>query len=352
MFGKTFGVELEFISPIGRGELAEALTAAGVPSFDAGYSHATSAKWKLVSDASVSASGSGYAMELVSPILRGDRGIEQLRKACELLTAKGCTVNRTCGLHVHVGAADMGIPAMRRLAILYSDFEGVLDSVMPASRRANNNTYLQSLARLDKARVGTANSARDIASNINNGSRYAKLNFTAHWKHGTVEFRHHAGTVSADKATAWVGVCLRMVRAAELDQSNPVTLVQQRRPSQAILGQLYDLCARPNGVTREEARIALGRTSAPNMNRLTDDAGVQLRRVGQRYFLVEQAVVNSTAGAGDHPITIEGLCAKLELDENETAFWKARKDFFAADTIGERIGFAPGSVAARRAGLR
>jgi hypothetical protein len=50
-------------------------------------------------------------------------------------------------------------------------------------------------------------------------------------------------------------------------------------------------------------------------------------------------------------ITLDALCAKLGMGENEKAFWKARQEFFAADTIGERIGFAPGSVAARRAGL-
>jgi len=352
MFGKTYGVELEFIAPTGtpRAAVATALSNAGVASYDAGYSHATSDKWKLVSDASVRAEGGGMAMELVSPILRGDAGMAALRLACEVLTRIGCKVNKTCGLHVHVGAREMSVIAMRRLAILYSDFEGVLDSVMPTSRRANANMYLQSLRRLNKATIGTAPDVRAIAAQINNGSRYAKLNFTAHWKHGTVEFRHHAGTISADKACNWVVACLRMVRAAELDQSNPVTVVQQQRPRQAILARLYDLCAQPNGVTREEARLALGRSSAPNMNRLTEDAGVQLRRVGQRYFLVEQAVVNTTGN--DHPITLDGFCAKLAMEETETAFWKARQEFFAADAAGERIGFAPGSVAARRAGLR
>lgn len=352
MFGKTYGVELEFIAPnsMSRAAVADALSVAGVASYDAGYSHSTSDKWKLVSDASVRAEAGGSPMELVSPILRGDAGMAKLRTACEVLTRIGCKVNKTCGLHVHIGARDMSIIAMRRLAILYSDFEGVLDSVMPASRRENANMYLQSLRRINKATVGTASDVRAIAAQINNGSRYAKLNFTAHWKHGTVEFRHHAGTVSADKACNWVMACLRMVRAAEQDQTNPVTVVAQQRPRQAILARLYDLCARPEGVTREEARLALGRASAPNMNRLTDDAGVQLRRVGQRYFLAEQAVVNTTGN--DHPITLEGLCAKLAMEETEAQFWKARQEFFAADTVGERIGFAPGSVAARRAGLR
>ena len=353
MFNKTFGVELEFIAPetLNRNAIARALTRAGVSSFDAGYTHETSERWKLVSDASVR--GDGNAMELVSPILRGDAGMAMLRKACDELTRLGCTVNKSCGLHVHVGARDMSVVAMRRLAILYSDFEAVLDSVMPASRRLNNNMYLRSLSGLSKSQIAVARDVRAIALQINNGGRYAKLNFTSHWKHGTIEFRLHAGTINADKACNWVSACLRMMNAAEQDQNAAVAVVQQQRPRQAKLAMIYDLCARPNGVTREEARIALGRTSAPNMNRITEDAGIQLRRVGQRYFLAEQPAVNTVSGADvNHPITVDGFCTKLAMTEDETQFWKAREAFFASDTAADTVAFAPGSVAARRAGLR
>jgi hypothetical protein len=356
MFGKTFGVELEFIAPynMGRGVVAEALNAAGVASFDAGYSHATSDKWKLVSDASVS--GDGMAMELVSPILRGEAGLAKLRTACEVLTRIGCKVNKTCGLHVHVGAQSMSVQAMRRLAILYSDFEGVLDSLMPSSRRANNNTYLQSLRRINKDGVNTARDARAIASYINGGSRYAKLNFTAHWKHGTVEFRHHAGTVNADKACHWVQCCLRFVNAAEQGANVPVVAASGNydRPTGA-LGTIFDLVSRPQGCTREEARLALGRTSPPQMTRLTEDAGIPLRRIGQRYFLAEQPAVNtvgpSAPSAAAIEISLEGLCSVLQMEAAERDFWKARQEFFAADTLADRVNWTPGSVMARRAGI-
>jgi putative amidoligase enzyme len=353
MFTKTFGVELEFIAPshVSRRAVAEALNAVGVESYDAGYSHAVSNKWKLVSDASVS--GTGIGMELVSPILRGEPGLAKLKLACDVLVRLDCTVNRTCGLHVHVGAREMSIRAMRRLAILYSDFEGVLDSVMPASRRANNNTYLQSLRDMNKGMIDRATQPREIALQINNGSRYAKLNFTAHWKHGTVEFRHHAGTVAYDKARNWVLTCLRLVATAEREENVAVAIAtgtDTRRPRTGALRTIYDLCARPEGCTREEARVALGRTSPPQMTRLTEDAGIALRRVGQRYFLAEQPAVNTVAAA-EGPINLETFCAKLAMTDDEKAFWKARQEFFAADTISQRIGFAPGSRAAQRAGL-
>ena len=36
----------------------------------------------------------------------------------------------------------------------------------------------------------------------------------AFWRHQTVKFRQHQGTVNADKATCWVKLCLRMVAGA------------------------------------------------------------------------------------------------------------------------------------------
>lgn len=364
MFGKTFGAELEFESPrANRAEVAAALTAAGVSAFDAGYSHATSPRWKLVSDASVtSASANGHSMELVSPILEGETGLAMLRKACEVLTRLGCTTNRTCGLHVHVGARQMAIAAMRRLAILYSDFESVLDSMMPPSRRENNNTYLQSNVagrrnNGSKADIARAADVRELARNINGGSRYAKLNFTSHWKHGTVEFRHHSGTVNADKACNWVVACIRMVVTAERDavSAAPVVNVASRRPNVRAMGQIYDLVARPEGVTREEARVIMGRTSPPAINWLTHKYGIQLRRVGQRYFLAEQPQVNSgaaTSAAAD-VLTLEGWIAKLGLSETEATYWKERQAFFTAaqQTAEDRVNWTPGSVMARRAGI-
>lgn len=356
MFNKTFGVELEFTAPRGmtRVQVAEALSAAGVSAFDAGYSHAVSTKWKLVTDGSVSdTEGQGRApMELVSPILTGERGMSALRTACQTLVRLGCKANKTCGMHVHVGAREMSVSAMRRLAIMYSDFELVLDSVMPASRRANANMYLQSLRSMDKVAIARAPRVQEIAAQINRGSRYAKLNFTSHWKHGTVEFRHHSGTVEADKACNWVLTCLRMVLSAERDAGQPVVLATGNRPRSAALATIYDLCARPEGCTREEARVALNRSSPPAMGRLTEDAGVALRRVGQRYFLAEQVAVNTMPGAAaDHPITLEGFCEKLGMDASEKTYWKERHEFFSVDTTGERIGFAPGTRAAARAGL-
>ena len=166
MFNKTFGVELEFIAPetLNRNAIARALTRHGIPSFDAGYTHETSERWKLVSDVSVRGDGNG--MELVSPILRGQNGFDLLRKACDELVRLGCVANKTCGLHVHVGARDMSVVAMRRLAIIYSDFETVLDSVMPTSRRLNNNQYLHSLRGLSKSEIEAATNVRAIASQI------------------------------------------------------------------------------------------------------------------------------------------------------------------------------------------
>ena len=52
------------------------------------------------------------------------------------------------------------------------------------------------------------------ASSVRGAARYKKLNLMSFWQHGTVEFRHHQGTVEAQKAENWVRMCLRMCLAA------------------------------------------------------------------------------------------------------------------------------------------
>jgi hypothetical protein len=106
----TFGAEFEVIMPRadgrngdrGRRALAEHLGANGIEAEAEAYNHRLRPHWKITTDASI-----GYDnAEIVSPILRGDDGLEQVKKLCRLIDDWGCRVNRGCGHHVHVGVRD------------------------------------------------------------------------------------------------------------------------------------------------------------------------------------------------------------------------------------------------------
>lgn len=221
---RTFGVEIEFIGQnnqrITNQEINQYLERqdADFRMQTASYSDTDSSIWRLKTDSSVD--GSGWGLEVVSPVLQGDKGYQDLMLVLDAINNTGATINRTCGLHVHVGVNDWRIKQFRNLFKRYAKFERAIDSVMPISRRMSNNNYCRSTTMQFGQTLGqcfeTINScstARELERHV--GTRYTKLNIQSFWKHGTVEFRHHAGTTDKDKIANWLKLCLSMVQAGD-----------------------------------------------------------------------------------------------------------------------------------------
>ncbi len=79
-----------------------------------GYNHTDSTEyWKLVADGSLTGNES---FELVSPILHGEEGLKDLEKVCWVLELCNVKVNESCGLHIHMDAADFTINTWKNLA--------------------------------------------------------------------------------------------------------------------------------------------------------------------------------------------------------------------------------------------
>lgn len=320
LYSKTFGVEMECCVPNHtRGQVAAELNAAGVPCYDANYTHSASTQWKVVSDGSVNGNG---AMELVSPILRGEAGFEQVAVVCRVLNRLGAQVNRSCGLHVHVGARELSIKALRRLAIFYAQHEDVIDNLLPVSRRGANagNGYCCTNKNTNLAALATARDAMGVAVAVNGGGRYAKLNFTAFRRHSTVEFRHHSGTVDGAKVIAWTKACLRMVVAAERDQEEAIMVPTQTAPQGNLrLRRIFDMVARPEGASREEIAAMLGRRTAPPVAKILRAAGIGFTVRRGRYYFNREAIAVPQLRP-----TLATFTAKLAMPADEVAFWDAR----------------------------
>ncbi|HXJ70662.1 MAG TPA: amidoligase family protein [Verrucomicrobiae bacterium] len=213
----TFGVELEVIMPAesngdrGRTALADRMVEAGVECAHESYNHRTRPHWKIVTDSSIGHQNA----EIVSPILRGEDGFEQIRKVCRALGAHGCRVNHSTGFHVHVGARDRfaeQVGFFKELVRTHAKFEPVIDQLVSQSRRARNSQWCQPTPFNDNVERATTIDRVIAAANPN--GRYAKLNLTAYHTHGTVEFRQHQGTTNAQKIENWVKLCLRIVAHA------------------------------------------------------------------------------------------------------------------------------------------
>jgi hypothetical protein len=233
---RRFGVEIEFLPTITADAALMSLRAAGIEVQYTGYTHDVTPHWKIVTDGSC-----GY--ELVSPVLEGEAGLEEVRIAAAALEAAGATVDRRCGLHVHFDARSMNIKAVKNLFKLWLKFEDVLDTFQPQSRRGNSNTYCQSNLK-DQCRDATSHrdaclamfEAIDACKNMDQmrdlyPCRYRKLNIQSYFRHQTLEVRHHSGTTDPAKITNWVRLMARMFDAAE------VAAAVRNRPQDTGLGQ-------------------------------------------------------------------------------------------------------------------
>jgi hypothetical protein len=199
---RQFGIEIE-AEFSNRGQIAEKLRRAGVPCYCEEYGHRAMPHWKIVTDGSLR---NGY--EIVSPVLSGQEGVDQIKTVCRILRANGVRINRQCGLHVHHDVSDFSLLNWKMLFKQYVKHEQIIDTFMPQSRRANANRYCRSLRISD---LDTTFSNIDASTNVDSlyraitqCDRYVKLNMQSFYRQGTVEFRQHSGTIDADKIIAWV----------------------------------------------------------------------------------------------------------------------------------------------------
>jgi hypothetical protein len=225
---RNFGVELEIVG-ISRSAAVQAIQLAGIACFDMGYTHAVHSHWKVVSDSSVDG---GRGCEVVSPILSGEAGLEEVAKVCKALTAAGAKVNRTCGLHVHVAARDLTLKGFKNVVKSWLRLEDSVDMLVAPSRRGNVNAFCRSnVATIVAGGYETGNkleACRTACERVNSCQtvdqlvrlvggdcdwtrRYHKLNLEAFYRHGTVEVRQHQGSVDAEKVVAWVRFCVGLV---------------------------------------------------------------------------------------------------------------------------------------------
>lgn len=205
VINRKFGIELEMYN-VNVCDLEIQMRNEGIEFQNESYNHTTRRHWKAVHDGSISGSN---AIEVVSPILQGENGMQQVKSVCKALNSVNAKVNKSCGFHVHFSAADFTIEQWRNLFINYALFEEHIDKMMPVSRRNSNNRFCQSkkaevLANIE--RINAATGLIDITNAIRQNTRYVKLNVESFYRHGTVEFRQHSGTVDFSKISAWLEI--------------------------------------------------------------------------------------------------------------------------------------------------
>lgn len=201
--GFTFGVEIE--CDCRRNNIYDAAENTGFQFQYQHYNHVDGHDFfKFVSDASLSGAS---PIECVSPVLSGTEGRNRLKIACDTLVQAGARVNRSCGLHVHIGAASLTGEQYANVFVNYAMLESIIDGFMPRSR--HDNRYAKALRGV-VASLKNCHTVEAVKSAMHR-DRYYKVNCVSYDRHRTIEFRQHAGSVNYTKIKNWVMFCGKLV---------------------------------------------------------------------------------------------------------------------------------------------
>jgi len=205
--------------------------------------------WKLVYDGSIACSRTSpdcSKFELVSPILKGENGLDECDRVLDAVKKAGTiSVNKSMGFHVHVNVADLSLEHKKNVCLNFVKYENEIDKFMPSSRRDySNNIYIKSNRdAINQSGNGRKHSAiidcrsiNELSDVINPGkSRYFKLNLQnlITKRRTTIEFRQHSSTGKFEKVEAWVRFCTRLVH-------NSTTRPPSLKPNDDAFGLLFD----------------------------------------------------------------------------------------------------------------
>lgn len=199
----TFGVEIECLVP--RHAIVERANANGTPIRYEGYNHADNKSYfKFVSDASIHGEN---PIECVSPVLSSRGGFKKLENACKTLNEAGAVVNRSTGLHVHIGAEHLTEEQYVSVFANYRRLERVVDTFMANSRRADNSQWCKSVGGFRFEECATRAEVLEMMGY----NRYFKVNPCSYDRHKTIEFRQHQGSTDFKKISMWVKFCAKLV---------------------------------------------------------------------------------------------------------------------------------------------
>lgn len=334
---RKFGVEIEFIG-VFPAEAARAINAAGVPCVVENYNHATRNHWKIVHDGSLEVNSNmdpEMRGELVSPPLSGEAGLEQVRTVARALAAAGGTVNKSCGLHVHVDANDLDAGQILSIVRRYSHFENGITAFMPPSRRDSRWAYSVGGDFVERLlqQVNRYGNPRNLFGGLN---RYHAVNLASYARHGTVEFRQHSGSTNENKICNWITFCLYFVNKAIQNQvvpdgDNDTDTPRQvsrggRRPNyearRNIVNALMDRNRFPRGCNSLDlsnvSGYAIGRTgmSGQIMNEIRQFATVDMWNRQRGYISTIHNSAMAEVWLGNTQSTDPALNARMCLDRN------------------------------------
>jgi hypothetical protein len=167
---------------------------------------------QTTSDFSAHRDGSvrGDGLELVSPILRGNKGLLAVTNLLKYAASKNWVADASCGFHLHIDMNDLSEEQKKKVLFAYVLTAELWHAFV--SRTRHNNSYCGRPLRIASHEI-EAKEFDTLCYSAGGGSRYCWLNLQAHSEHGTFEVRLHEGTIDSKKVTNWIKAHLRFVDA-------------------------------------------------------------------------------------------------------------------------------------------
>lgn len=153
--------------------------------------------------------------EIVSPVIKGNKGMKAVQEVCKAMVQAGAKVNRHCGLHITFDCQNsrwrrMGTnkkrTSLKTIVDVYNHFQSVIDSMLAPSRRGNGYASPMTFEMMEARRF----------------PKYATINLGKFARHGVVEFRQHQGTLNGKKIREWANFTYRIISFAVNEEFNGI----------------------------------------------------------------------------------------------------------------------------------
>ena len=238
----TFGFEIEFLRSACVDTVLSNVRAAGQEQGKPALANVSDQRnrynTEFFADRWVQAYDCSCGWEIKSQPLRDTSEVGLVMKA---IREAGGTVDRRCGLHVHVDVTSLSFEQRKRLARIYLQNESAMELLLPRSRRgrtqyASSNRF--SAFSYEAADWDAIQDDMSLRHAVARNGKYSKLNLIPFESKGTWEFRGHQGTLNFKKIDAWASLIAAMINLAQSDVELPSNPLRAMNSFSEMLDQL------------------------------------------------------------------------------------------------------------------
>lgn len=217
---KKYGIEIEFTFPnpaarnhslqnamenIANRLRKKGLKVVTVNRYYSGYHEKNNdmTNWCLSHDGSIEARFGESAAELISPPLKGEKGLKQIQIVLTVLNKIKAKINNSCGLHVHHGIESSF--NLRNLTSLFIKHQDTFYDIIKNDRKIRTG-YCKPIQYHDVINCN--------CNKWNCQKRYYALNYHSA-RNGHIEFRLHHGTLKFVDIKNWIILTQTIVEASQ-----------------------------------------------------------------------------------------------------------------------------------------